>query len=548
MSGGCAIMNNLKIGAKLGSGFGFLLVIIAVLVLFGLGNTSKINGSVMEIAKGSYAKTVYAFQASKAVDDIVASIRMLALGKDEKVIASEKQKIEEARGRYREAITKLDELEKSEEGRRLLENMKSAIAPAAKANNRVMEMALAHNQEEATALLLKEAIPLTKKVQEAFDAQARYQQESVNATYQKSEANYQQTKWFQLIIGMLAIILGTLTALYLTRHLTYRINGLAYMMGMIAKGDLSNKIPINGRDELAMLGNSINSMVASVGAMIASVKDTAFRLESSAKTLDMVCEQIATSTEQMVVQTATIAASSEEMTATSSGIAQNCTMAAENSRQGNDLVEEGVSVVQETVAGMNRIAEKVKTTAASLVSLGSRSDQIGEIVGTIEDIADQTNLLALNAAIEAARAGEQGRGFAVVADEVRALAERTTKATKEIAQMIKAIQSETSDAVRSMDEGVKEVERGSEDAARSGSALNEIHNQINAISMEINQIATAAEEQTATTLEISNNIQQISEVVQISASCSHDSSSAAKELLTSAEELHSLIERFTLAA
>jgi methyl-accepting chemotaxis protein len=250
----------------------------------------------------------------------------------------------------------------------------------------------------------------------------------------------------------------------------------------------------------------------------------------------------------MVAQTGTIATASEEMAATSDGIAQNCTTAAESSKQGNLLVAEGVSVVQETVAGMHRISERVKATAASLGSLGSRSDQIGEIVGTIEDIADQTNLLALNAAIEAARAGEQGRGFAVVADEVRALAERTTKATKEIAHMIKSIQSETADAVKSMGEGVNEVERGSGDAARSGDALSQILTQISSISMEVNQIATAAEEQTATTMEITNNITAISEVVTMSASCSHDSASAAKELLARAEELHHLVDRFTLAA
>jgi methyl-accepting chemotaxis protein len=540
--------SNLSIGAKLGSVFGFLLVIIVVMVCFGISSTRNINGSVKEIAKGSYAKTVYAFQASKALDDVVASIRMLALAKDQNAIATEKQKIEEARGRYREAMSKLDEMEKSEAGKKLLEEMKNAIAPAAQANNRVMALALAHKQEEATTLLLKEAIPLTAKVQEAFNAQLKYQQENVDATYQKSEGSYEHTKWFQIIAGMIAIILGILAAFYLTRHFTYRINGLVYMMGKIANGDLSHEIPINGNDELALLGKSINSMQTSVGNIIASVKETASQVESSANVLNMVCEQIATSTEQMVAQTGTIATASEEMAATSTGIAQNCTMAAESSKQGNDLVAEGVSVVQETVNGMHRISERVKATAVSLGSLGSRSDQIGEIVGTIEDIADQTNLLALNAAIEAARAGEQGRGFAVVADEVRALAERTTKATKEIAQMIKAIQSETSDAVRSMDEGVNEVERGSEDAAKSGVALNQILNQISAISMEVNQIATAAEEQTATTVEITSNIAQISEVVQMSASCSHDSASAAKGLLVSAEELNRLVDRFTLAA
>lgn len=158
----------------------------------------------------------------------------------------------------------------------------------------------------------------------------------------------------------------------------------------------------------------------------------------------------------------------------------------------------GSEVVSNTVKVMGNIAQRVHETARTVESLGARSDQIGGIINTIQDIADQTNLLALNAAIEAARAGEQGRGFAVVADEVRALAERTTKATKEIGDMIKAIQGETKKAVSAMEAGVNEVELGTTEAAKSGESLQKIVEQINAVSMQVNQVATAAEEQTAT--------------------------------------------------
>ncbi len=395
---------------------------------------------------------------------------------------------------------------------------------------------------------MKEAIPLMQRLKEAFDAQLKFQEENVDSTYRKSAVTYGRTKWFQLIAGAVSVILGFLAAFFLTRHFTFRINKLADGMGRIADGDLSTQLTIYASDEIGELGKSINRMQTSVGAMIASLADTAAQVASSASMLNMVSEQIASSSEAVASQAGTVATASEEMAATSNGIAQNCNMAAESSRQGNDLATEGAVIVQETVDGMNRITERVKETAATLGKLGSRSDQIGEIVGTIEDIADQTNLLALNAAIEAARAGEQGRGFAVVADEVRALAERTTKATKEIAQMIKAIQNETKGAVASMEEGVTEVERGTIDAARSGTALDSIISQINAVAQEINQIATAAEEQTATTTEITNNIQTITEVVQLSASCSQDAASAAKELLNQAEEMQRLVGSFTLAA
>jgi len=197
--------------------------------------------------------------------------------------------------------------------------------------------------------------------------------------------------------------------------------------------------------------------------------------------------------------------------------------------------------------GMQLIAERGRESASTGASLGARSDQIGAIVGTIEDIADPTNLLALNAAIEAARAGEQGRGFAVVADEVRALAERTTRATKEIGGMIKAIQSETSGAVNSMESGVKVVEQGMESSRKSGQALQEILESINEVTMQVHQIATAAEEQTAVTGEISTNIHQITDVVHDTARGAHETAAAASRLSTLANDLQAIVGHFKLA-
>jgi methyl-accepting chemotaxis protein len=203
-------------------------------------------------------------------------------------------------------------------------------------------------------------------------------------------------------------------------------------------------------------------------------------------------------------------------------------------------------VVRQTVHGIRERGQEARANAKNLGSLGERSDQIGAIVATIEDIADQTNLLALNAAIEAARAGDQGRGFAVVADEVRALAERTTRATKEISGMINAIQNETKSAISLMEAGVKGSEQGAAAAEGLETALQTILDQVNEVSMQVSQIATAAEEQTATTSEITNNIHQITQVVHQTSLGTQGSASAASTLTRQAEELQSLVCQFKL--
>ncbi len=350
-----------------------------------------------------------------------------------------------------------------------------------------------------------------------------------------------------IVMGIAAIIIATLLSFWIIRSIAAPLQKVLATLTSVSGGDLTVHCDVETKDEMGLLAQEVNSMCKKLGKIINQVAQNSTQVASAATQLYSTSEQMATGAEEVANQAGTVATAGEEMTATSTEIAQNCTMAFQGSQQANDAAVSGAAVVQESVAVMNRIAERVKTSAKTVESLGARSDQIGEIVGTIEDIADQTNLLALNAAIEAARAGEQGRGFAVVADEVRALAERTTKATKEIGQMIKAIQQETKGAVHAMDEGVHEVEKGTSEAARSGEALKAILIQINSVTAQVSQIATAAEEQTATTTEISNNIQQITEVVQETAKGAQESATAASQLARLAEELQRLVGQFKLA-
>jgi methyl-accepting chemotaxis protein len=280
--------------------------------------------------------------------------------------------------------------------------------------------------------------------------------------------------------------------------------------------------------------------------IISQMSQTSEQVAAESRQLHANAGDIASGAEEVASQTNNVAVASEEMSATSGDIAQNCLSAAENSNRASETARDGAEVVKGSIHGMERIASRVRDAAKTVEELGARSDQIGQIVGTIEDIADQTNLLALNAAIEAARAGEQGRGFAVVADEVRALAERTTRATREISTMIKAIQNETKGAVAAMEEGVAEVERGTESSVKSGEALEMILAQINDVSLQVNQIATAAEEQSATTSEITSNISQISSVVQSTGRSAAETAAASSQLSSQAAHQQQLVGKFRL--
>jgi methyl-accepting chemotaxis protein len=315
----------------------------------------------------------------------------------------------------------------------------------------------------------------------------------------------------------------------------------------IAGGDLSVQVPVAGQGSIRLLLVSLKSMVEKYRVVVEQMGNTSDLLVASSTKLSSASEEIAASAENAAGESVTMATASEEMAATSHEISRNCHQAADSSQQTSSIARAGVEVVESTIDVMQQIAGRVKGLSSTVELLGQRSDQIGAIIGTIEDIADQTNLLALNAAIEAARAGEQGRGFAVVADEVRALAERTTRATREIGDMIKAIQSETRGVVSAMEEGVQEVESGTSEATRSSGALREILDQVNHVSSQITQIAGAAEEQTATTGMISGNIQQITTLVQNSAAGAHQCAGQAGQLNACALDLKRIIQQFRLA-
>jgi len=369
---------------------------------------------------------------------------------------------------------------------------------------------------------------------------------NLNAWQQKLHKEAQRGLLMQVVGASSAAAFLLIFGVYLGRGIKQRIKSLSEVIDKVAENDLSMKIDIGTKDEIGIMGTRLQVMLANLRGTIYTLIEAANHLSISASQLQTASEHIAERAEEASTHANTMATASEEMAATSADISRNCNQVADGAGQASESARAGATVVEATIQGMSLIADKVLESARTVESLGDRSDQIGEIIGTIEDIADQTNLLALNAAIEAARAGEQGRGFAVVADEVRALAERTTRATREISEMIKSIQGETRMAVKAMEDGVLEVEKGTQGAAQSGQALQGILGKINDLAEDINQIATAAEEQTATTREITNSIHMVNDISQKTSSETVRTTTASKNLLLMAEELIDILGKFKI--
>ena len=324
------------------------------------------------------------------------------------------------------------------------------------------------------------------------------------------------------------------------------INEASHAVSILATGDLRARMEGNYKGDLAKLKNDINTLADSLSALINEVNNTVEQVASAATQMSATSDTLAAGTQEQSAQTDDVASAVEEMSRTITENAMGATRTSEVAHKNGELANQGGAVVQQTVQKMTDIAKVVGDSAITIQKLGESSKQIGEIISVIDDIADQTNLLALNAAIEAARAGEQGRGFAVVADEVRKLAERTTDATKQIANMIRGIQKETDMAVVAMNQGNDEVKKGIELADRAGQSLGDILSSTKELLEMINQIAAASEEQSATSEEISKNVISISKVIAESSRRVEDVAHASDDMAKLTERLRNLMMQFKI--
>ncbi len=319
------------------------------------------------------------------------------------------------------------------------------------------------------------------------------------------------------------------------------------IVSQIARGDLT----LRGRVSNDALGNvvdSVNYMLDNFAKVLERVRKAAVDVQSSANEILIASEEMSTGAIQQDQEITNTSSAVEQLTVSMKQVSNNAEASAEAARRALDAAEQGNRSVRDTLEGMQRIRSSVQATAKRIKALGDRSLEISEIVNVINDITEQTNLLALNAAIEAARAGEAGRGFAVVADEVRKLAEHSRNATKDIAALIKAIQAETNDAVIVMEEGTKEVEIGAKLADQAGRALDAISTVVRQSAELVQEISLASKQQVRGTEGVANAMQIISNITRQTSQGARQTSRTVEQLVHMSEQLNEALAQFRVAA
>ncbi|MBW3528173.1 methyl-accepting chemotaxis protein [Shewanella sp. NKUCC05_KAH] len=400
------------------------------------------------------------------------------------------------------------------------------------------------SQLSANILPLYQVIdPISNQISELIALQIRVageEKDSVNAIYQSSITIF-------VALACAAMIISIVIGLWVNRSVMNPINDILSKLKLIHQdSDLTVKFTTFNHDELGQISTSLTQVIEHLRGILHSIAEAANTVNSSANELSSFTQATNKRMQQQQAETEQTATAMNEMTATVAEVAQSASAAADSAKDADTYAANGNNIVMQSISSMSQLSDQIQKTAQVIGFLSNESQNIGRVLDVIKSIAEQTNLLALNAAIEAARAGEQGRGFAVVADEVRTLAQRTQKSTQEIEAMIATLQQGVKEAVNAMEIGINQVDDANDKANQAGQALKEIVSSVDSITELNTHIATAAEEQSSVAESINRSIIAISDIAEHSTASAAELSESVVNLTKLANSMRNQVSAFKL--
>lgn len=537
---------NLNTDKKLAVAFGVIELLMIGLGVFSLSQLTNVNGTAVQVVS---SKMPSQHALGNLRYDVSAMRRaelsyLLSVDQKEKwnkSMAQALQDIQRDEKEYQSLIV-------SEKERQSYEAFDQAWKKYLAVHANVMDMT-SSNEYQAGVLAQTAGTDAFEAATKILQQDVEWNERDAKDVAARVAASYASSRYWIIGVLIFAAIAGFALATVIGRGVAHAMERMLTQVQQIAGNDLAvDDVEVNSEDEIGQAGLALNTMKNNLGNVIHIIAGTADQLARASEQISAGATHAASGARMQADQTQQVATAMQEMAVTVQRVSENSQTAFQTSRESAQAAQDGGKVADETLASMQKISDSTRKVAARITELGKRSQEVGAIVAVIDDIADQTNLLALNAAIEAARAGEQGRGFAVVADEVRKLAERTTKATTEIASMIDSIQQETKSAVQAMEQNGGEVQRGVERTQASGQALRKFIEMSERVGEMVAQIATAAGEQSSATESINSSIAHIATSTQESTEAVEQTARACNDLSRMAQDLRNLVGQFKLSA
>ena len=507
-----------KIGTRLGGAFGLLLVLLAACIWFGIASLHRLNDGTSKIVDEDYPKTVLAYESLDVVNRNARAMRNMLLWDKPEEVARERQAVLQNRQENTVNLDKLAALIKSDEGKVKLKAVQDAREVYRTSQQAFLDMMDGGKKPEAAAFLLTQVRKDQRGYFDAVRELIKFQDRRVLDSGQRAEETYRSTIAWLMGLAAVALVLGTIVAVWITRSITRPLRQAVDVARTVATGDLGTRIEVHSTDETGQLLQALRDMNEALVGIVGEVRSGTETIASASQQIASGNADLSSRTEEQASSLEETASSMEELTSTVKQNADNARQANQFAVSASEVAEKGGAVMADVVDTMGAINESAR--------------KIVDIIAVIDGIAFQTNILALNAAVEAARAGEQGRGFAVVASEVRSLAQRSAAAAKEIKALI--------------DNSVQKADDGSRLVDQAGTTMRDVVESIRRVADIMGEISAASQEQTDGIGQVQLAISQMDQTTQQNAALVEEAAAASEQLREQASRLSQTVAVFRL--